>query len=252
MSTIYCFSSTGNSLYVANRIAETIKANVSPMVTREAICNDDVIGFVFPTFFWGFPKTVTDFITKLSITNRNAYIFAVITYGGYVTGVLGKLTKLLKEKGCVLAYGKTLKCVENYIPSYSVNDSPALQNKVETELEIITNEIVNRQLQKVGTYTVLNRLIYAFYPANSKNCDSNFTVEDSCSKCGMCQDICPRENIQVDNGKPVFKHDCELCLACLHICPAQAINWKNKTKGKERYINPHITPKELTSFHRGV
>lgn|GEM_PF-5474137 len=51
MSTIFCFSSTGNSLYVAKSIAEKINADVLSMSKPVTSCSDDVIGFVFPIYF---------------------------------------------------------------------------------------------------------------------------------------------------------------------------------------------------------
>lgn len=250
MATVFCFSSTGNSLRAANIIAEAINANVFSMAKPVDVCNDDVIGFVFPTFFWGLPKTVDSFIKGLEITNRDAYIFAVATYGGVTTGVTGKVNKILRQKGRSLSYGKLIKSVENYIPGYKVNDSPEFQEEIETAIKKSAGELAAGKHKKSGAYTIINKLIHKFYPANGKNCDIFFTVDDICQKCGACQKICPRGNIGADGGKPVFRHNCELCLACLHICPAQAINWKNKTAGKKRYRNPHVTEDELLSFNR--
>jgi MinD superfamily P-loop ATPase len=78
-----------------------------------------------------------------------------------------------------------------------------------------------------------------------------FTVAQSCNGCAICQAICPAKNITISQGKPEFHQKCEHCLACLHSCPHQALDWKNKTQGKERYKNPFIKQKELIALSSG-
>ena len=60
-----------------------------------------------------------------------------------------------------------------------------------------------------------------------------------------CQKVCPANNIEIKSGKLYFRHKCEHCLACVHNCPVQAINWKHKTDGKERYRNAGVRLNEL-------
>ncbi len=52
MATIFYFTSTGNSLNAARRIAEAINAQILPMREEYAVCDDDVIGLVFPNYYW--------------------------------------------------------------------------------------------------------------------------------------------------------------------------------------------------------
>jgi Fe-S-cluster-containing hydrogenase component 2 len=57
--------------------------------------------------------------------------------------------------------------------------------------------------------------------------------------------MCPRGNIKMTDKGIEFTGNCELCLGCVHSCPQKAINWNNKTQGKERYLNPNIKRSEL-------
>ena len=41
---------------------------------------NEVVGFVAPTYFWGIPKNVKEFLEKISI-NGQSYLFYVSTYG---------------------------------------------------------------------------------------------------------------------------------------------------------------------------
>ena len=249
MATIYCFSSTGNSLYVAKRISEKINASLISMTQNVDVCIDDMIGFVFPVYFWGLPKIVERFITRLKIANDKAYVFTIATYGSTIHGVLGAVIKIMTRKQIKLAYGNTLKSVENYIPGYKVNDTESFQKRIDENLSVIVNEIYEKRHNSPAKSTILNRIISSMNPANQADCDQYFTVSDYCNGCGVCQNVCPVNNIDIKNVKPVFKHSCEHCLACIHACPQTAIEWKTKTIGKERYRNLHVSLNEIITFN---
>lgn len=248
MAKVYCFSATGNSLYVAKRIAEKIGAKVVSMCTEPEICNDDVIGFVFPNFFGGLPKTVEKYVSNLTVTNKNAYLFAVVTYGGSGYGVQGGLQKLLRQKGLSLQYGKNIKSVGNYLPMYEVNDSNQIHNQVDDEVNHAIDDVAHRKQNKIQRHSIVNTIAYSVFPGRKGICDRHFSVSSSCTHCGICQKVCPVNNILVESNKVIFLHHCEHCMACIHACPAHAIEWKKSTQGKKRYRNPHISLNEIISF----
>lgn len=248
MNTIFCFSGTGNSLYAANKIAETLAAEVYNM--REPVeCAGDVIGFVFPTYFWGLPKTVSRFLEKMRITNKGAYIFSVTTYGGFSYGVSGAVNKLLGKQGVKLLYSGKVKMVENYIPGFNVNDTDKLWEKSDKQIDRIIKDINDRRRNISEIYTVFNNTAQKFYPANKGNCAKNFTV-DGCKACGLCGNICPNDNIKFIDGIPKYGENCDLCLGCLNVCPADAINYNNQTQGKKHYKNRKVSVNELIDLHR--
>lgn len=247
MNKIFCFSGTGNSLYAANKIAETLDADVCNM--REPVeCGSDVIGFVFPTYFWGLPKTVSRFLEKMRITNKNAYIFSVTTYGSFSYGVSGAVNKLLGKQGVKLSYGGKVKMVENYIPGFNANDTDKLWEKSDKKIDRIIADIAGRRRNTSEIYTVFNNAAQKFYPANNGNCAKNFTV-DGCKACGLCEKICPNDNITFIDGAPQFGESCELCMGCLNVCPADAINYGTATGGKKRYKNRKVSANELIDLY---
>ena len=270
MTTIFCFTSTGNSLYAAKIIAEKTGGEVVPMrgdsadVTRHdehdehsgelvpmpgnpPVCGDEAIGFVFPVYFWGLPRMMERFVKDLRIEDKEAYIFSVATYGGATQGVHGILDRLLKPKGVALHYGKNLKSVENYLPEFKVNDSEAMRKKNDENARQIAEAVSRGERNRIYAPTFINKLSQNSYP--DENSDRFFTVSPECTGCAVCQKVCPADNITMDSGRPLFNHTCENCLACLHSCPKCAIDWKNKTKGKARYRNPGISLDELISFN---
>lgn len=252
MAVIFCFSGTGNSLYAAKKIAASIGADVKNMRDPRTVgaVNDEVIGFVFPTYFWGLPKSVRRFIGKLQIENKNAYIFAVTTYGGFSAGVCDAVNVLIKKNGVKLSYSAKVKMVENYLPGFESNDSDELWEKSDKALDKVISEISARKKVSAAPYTVLNGLAQKAYPSNKPGCADKFSVE-GCKNCGICAKICPNGNIKLENGVPVFGDKCDLCLACLNNCPANAIEY-GKSRGKKRYKNRRVSVDELIEFNNKI
>lgn len=247
MNKIFCFSGTGNSLYAANKIAAEINAEVDNMRSGGE-CNANVIGIVFPVYFWGLPKTVERFLCDVSITSKSAYIFAVVTYGGFAVGVDGAVNELLKKQGVKLSYSAKVKMVENYLPGFKVNDNKALWQKTDSMLDRIISDIKRRAVSRITPYTAVNRAVHKSYPPLKTDCGKLFTV-DGCRQCTACVDVCPNNNITMENGSPKFGSNCELCMGCVHICPADAIDYNNQTQGKKRYKNRKVSAKELIDLH---
>jgi ferredoxin len=248
MARIYCFTSTGNSLYAAKQIAGEINGVVLPMNSIPTTCDDNIVGFVFPVYFWGLPRIVARFLSEIQISGKETYVFAVLTSGGPVFGVRGLLKKLLKLKGITLQYSTGLVSVTNYLPKNTVNDSEERRRKSDENLRRIIGEIKNRTANHASSFTAINSLIYKIFP--NENSDRHFTVSEKCTGCSTCQKICPVNNIVMENGRPYFQNQCEHCLGCLHGCPAAAIDWKQKTQGKQRYRHPNIGLDELISFSK--
>lgn len=247
MATIYCFTSTGNSLYTANKIANKVGGKLQSMRGEPVTCEDDVIGFIFPCYFWGLPRMVERFVSKMRITNKDAYIFAVLTCGGPVFGVMGLLKRLLRPKNIRLRYSERIISVTNYLPEYVAKDSQALRQNIDAHIHRTADAIINREVRRIPSITLLNRLIYKACP--DENCDRYFSVTSLCNGCATCQKVCPADNILMEAGKPDFQHKCEHCLACLHNCPTHAIDWKNKTQGKHRYRNSKVSLDDLIAFN---
>ena len=251
MTTIFCFTSTGNSLVIAKQLAERTGGEVISMTKEVAVCDDKKIGFVFPAYFWDIPKIVERFVRKLEITNPDVYVFVVVTYGGRIHGVTGIFKRWLSKKGIVLNYSSKIKTVENYIPMYKVNNSDGIHVKVRNDIDIIADDINDNKMNKAEMVTPVNPFMRYFFPGKSADCDKNFVVSDACVDCEICAKVCPMSNISYSEQRPVFHHNCEHCLACIHMCPEEAIQWKKKTIGKERYRNPNVKLSELEDLING-
>jgi ferredoxin len=81
--------------------------------------------------------------------------------------------------------------------------------------------------------TLLN---FAFYPVVVSA--KGFTATDSCISYKKCEQVCPLNNIRLENDKPVWGQACTHCMACISVCPPAAIEYKQATQGKTRHYLP--------------
>ncbi len=65
----------------------------------------------------------------------------------------------------------------------------------------------------------------------------SFSVDDTCTGCGICEKICPVHTIRIsDTGKPVWGKACTQCLGCINRCPAHAIQYGKGTVRKRQIL----------------
>ena len=69
--------------------------------------------------------------------------------------------------------------------------------------------------------------------------DKSFEVNDHCTGCGTCSQICPVNNIKIINNKPEWQHHCENCYACYVWCPNDAIQGEIVAYNK-KYHHPDV------------
>ncbi|MBS6642918.1 MAG: EFR1 family ferrodoxin [Clostridiaceae bacterium] len=72
-------------------------------------------------------------------------------------------------------------------------------------------------------------------------------MDDTCIRYGICQKVCPNQNIVLENDSLSFRHRCDHCVACINNCPQSAIQWKRSTKKRARYKKPGISVKEIVA-----
>jgi ferredoxin len=253
---LFYFTGTGNSLTAAKELAKKLdRAEVisipKALEDTESLAAEK-IGIIFPVYIWGIPLIVIDFIKKLEGLDTN-YIFAITTCGGFPAGTLLQTQKLLKAQGQELASGFSIMMPGNYTPMYGAKPEE-VQQKMFTEMKEKINTIAtvvnNNKVQKPEKNSLLTNflfssLIYKLSAAQMPKMDKDFWVDDNCDGCNICANICPKNNIVLENKKPTWHQKCEQCLACLQWCPKEAIQFGKKTVGRKRYRHPEIKISEL-------
>lgn len=90
---------------------------------------------------------------------------------------------------------------------------------------------------------VILRFLGALVTRGSKGL--GLTASDACTACGICAQVCPTENIELQGKTPVWGDRCVTCFACLHWCPVHAISLGGLDMGITPYHHPDVTLAEI-------
>lgn len=250
---IYYFTGTGNSLAVAQGLCSHIgdcelAALASLAKSPGPIVPDaDRVGIVSPLYFFGLPEIVAEFASRLDLS-RTAYVFSVLTMGGSGgSAALRQLEGILEaapgKRG--LDAGFSIRMPGNYILMYDALSQERIERTVRAA-DLRVEEIAKSVKGNVRVMpawspiaALIHHLMYPRFRKGVHEADRRFSVDDRCTSCNTCVEVCPVENIRLEDGRPAWLHHCEQCMACIQLCPAHAIQAK-KTEGRQRYRHPGI------------
>jgi ferredoxin/flavodoxin len=260
-NTMFYFTGTGNSLKVAKDIIEisnipdfnivSIAKNISNV---KNIKPEGIVGFVFPVYYYGIPKIVSEFLENIDLKNAS-YIFVVAGYGasGGNGGCLHQAKNIFLKNNIRLNAGFYIKTIDNFI--LWIWDVPSIEkhnmiNKLTNKKVKIISEHISKETEYFDKSFMeyIGPVLFGY-----KNfikiviiSDKSFFSDSNCNSCGICAKVCPTDNIKLNNGRPEWKSEnCQKCLACLHLCSKKSIEYGNKTRKRSRYKNQYIKIEEL-------
>ena len=247
---IFYFSATGNSKYVADRIAA---ATGDKTISITDCCKGDgfffdeadkTVGIVSPTYAWGLPIIVREFLQKLTLHTKPDYLWFAATYGT-TPGQTGRFAEdILKAKGLSVSARFSVKMPDTWTPIFDLSDKAKvslINERAESEIDRIIEMVSGRETgdyMKSKIPLCLAKAVYGIeYDSMRKT--KHFAVEDSCIGCGLCARNCLVSAIEIREKKPVWvKDQCVMCLGCLHHCPKFAIQYGKRTKRHGQYTHP--------------
>lgn len=210
---ILYFSGTGNSKYVAKRIADAlgdalvnlndrIKASDTSLVeTGERVI------IVMPTYAWRIPRIVRDWLLKTELHGAKQAWF-VMTCGSEIGNADKYNRDLCAEKNLTCMGTAQIVMPENYIAMFSApqaDEARKIVAKAEPSIERAIAAIQSNQpfaptrnnLYDRFMSGPVNPIFYKFFvKANA------FTASSACIGCGQCVKSCPMNNVAIKDGKP--------------------------------------------------
>ncbi|MDR2915716.1 MAG: EFR1 family ferrodoxin [Tannerella sp.] len=250
---IFYFTGTGNSLWVAETVAESFTDKtiaISDYFNGDTttwpeftLSSGEYVGFVFPVHAWGIPPLMHKFIERLRLNSyKDQTIFGIFTCGDECGYTKEMFVKLIQAKGWECHHTYSVQMPNTYIvfPGFDVDSKELETQKLENAKNIlpgIINAIRDNKpihAYKKGSMSFLKSRI--IYPQFCKHAMSSrpFYSTGACTSCGLCARVCPTKNITVTE-KPVWGNHCTQCLACIHRCPERAIEYGKVTRNKGRY-----------------
>lgn len=238
------FSGTGNSRFIAKKIAEITDDEIISINSRikngnyEDVQSEKPLVFVGPVYAGRYPRIMEKYIEKVTFYGTyQAYFIATCAAEAYQTE---KYVKKLCDKKLFSSMGfNSVVMPQGYIALGGTQSREENNKTVERALPKIKNiaytirEMKPLQKETVGSIIMskyINPVMYSFM-INAKG----FKVTNKCTSCGKCVERCPLNNITLVDGKPTWGNNCTHCMACIGGCPTKAVEYGKKTVGKPRH-----------------
>ena len=240
------FTGTGNSRHIAERIAHAL--NDTLISLNDRIKSGDItplavngrLVLVMPTYAWRIPRIVRDHLLRTELRGARETWF-VMDCGSEIGNAAKYNRQLAAQKQ--LQYMGTAQIImpENYIAMFNApqkEQARSIVEQAEPALQKVLTPLKAGQEFPPPRETLYDRLMsgpvnpvfYRFFVKADA-----FRATDACIGCGKCVELCPLNNIRLENGKPVWGKNCTHCMACICYCPKEAIEYGKKSKGKPRY-----------------
>lgn len=244
---VFYFSGTGNSAFVAEKIAKVSGDEIISIneVLKEGRWDDYSSPdfpwvFVAPVYSWRLPRIVERFIRDTKFLDQKEVYF-LLTCGGESGNAVHYTRLLCEEKGWKMKGFAELVMPENYTAMFTCPEpeeanrivAKAYQKLVPLMDCIVKGQDFPEHVAKLKFLSWITPIFYSLFVHARK-----FTVSEGCIHCGKCVALCPLGNISMreEDQKIIYADHCTHCMACINSCPTEAIDYGRGSKGKHRYL----------------
>ena len=255
---IYYFSGTGNSQWIAERIAAGLGEETTNLqyltdekTALETTVSAPVIGFVMPTYMGDIPWLVKRILLHFHM-DPSSYVFLVMDSNNGESGnAFRSFAQAIHHAGAEMKAGFNVQMPGNCLKSSEEENRKRLAKAPQT-----VDEIIRQLKDRTVNYHhdgsdapdgfVENSYFYGKHSLKRLTLMTNFVVTDECNGCGLCVKMCPVGNIRIILEKAVHGGNCAACCRCLHWCPKNATLLNVPTlKNRKQYHHPEITAKDI-------
>ncbi len=246
---ILYFSGTGNSRYIAQKLAEQCsdelvsmnrgmrQRKLDPYNSQYAFSSEKPFVVVCPTYCWHVPKVVEEYLLDSRFLGSSELYF-LLTCGSGTGQAAAHARNICKKLSMEFMGLASIRMPENYItlfrapePDEAVGIIRAAMPQVENiAQQILIRHTIRDSYSGPAMPEPLCRLFYRFFVHDRK-----FRVTDICIGCMACAKLCPMVNIRMKDQKPVWLGSCTQCQSCIAVCPTNAVEFGRRTRGKRRY-----------------
>jgi len=236
---ILYFSGTGNTWLMASAIAgefgkRGFQADLMAIEQTPRnldVSGYDIVGIGFPVYAWCFPSNVRRFLKRIPQgEGRGAFVFSTVQSSS--VGAEALAARYLERRGYRVASARMFLAVNNETIYYGPADprSPDTLRRLEEMksqaapfvTEVLAGDaVLERNGLPALVFSQLAGMCFDLldgWPASR-----NFRINETCTRCGICERICPEGNIYGSLSWPRFRNRCLMCERCVNFCPVKAI-----------------------------
>lgn len=243
----FFMTGTGNSYQVAKWFIESVQQIPAELFqvkeTKQADINigaQDLLVFSYPTHGFTAPWLMIKYIFRLPQSNGVHAVLLPTRAGTRMFGLT--LPGMEGTAGYLIAL---LLWFKGYKPrGVAAVDMPSNWTAVhwglnEQNVKIIVDkaavkvaklartitagQTVYRGLLPLGIGLLLARISLMYLIIGQLVLAKLFFASNTCTGCGLCQRICPKNSIVMSGSKPHWTYTCDSCMACMNFCPQQSI-----------------------------
>ena len=241
------FSGTGNSKYIAELFCRRMNAICHSIEDKidfdDLFISEEVIGFCYPVYGSRVPRIMREFVKKHmeSLKDKKLIIFCTQMY--FSGDGARAFTDIFPRDYIEVIYAEHF-LMPNNVCNLFITPLPSVKSiekyiaKAERKMQTVCGKIKNSVIKKRGFNPgsrALGLIQGVFYPKFEKAGMKKVWINDNCTQCNLCVDICPMNNFENENGKITPKHNCTMCYRCINKCPQKAISVYLRGKVKKQY-----------------
>ena len=235
--TIVYFSGTGNTACVARELRNAFrKQGIEPHFTSleegsaSISSGSDFLIVLFPVYCFDAPTPLFEFVETLA--THKGLRTAVISVSGGGDMVANRacrvrLIKKLERKGCSVVYETMLTMTSNFATATPLPAAAALLRVLPEKCAALVEDLLAEKKLRTNA-PLIDRLgaqlgLLERSRFGQGAFGRHIRAESACNSCGWCARNCPRKNVSLETGIPVFGRRCVMCFRCLYGCPHKAL-----------------------------
>ena len=244
------FSGTGNTHFIAKKIKESLQeedtecsaVEIFPLST---VKDYDILIFGFPVYGCKMPDFLKQFTDKFTLT-KTKRIILFSTFAYTPCNAMKGAANYFERAGFRVAFARGIKMPGSDGLLFVKKNSRIAEKMsqinpkgIKQFIDSVKNAVYsdNPDIQGNVFFAPAEIIMKLFVPIENKLKAAMF-ADESCIHCGICEKVCPVNNIKVTKDKVLFGKECVLCLRCVSQCPTEAIQIGKFTKGTVRWKGP--------------
>lgn len=197
----------------------------NPCNDKLEISSKDALLFSMPVYGGYIPKHCVEMVKNLKGHNTPAIIVAVYGNRHYDNALL-QMKDILTEQGFNIVAAGAFIAEHSVFPNVASGRPDYEDKKAMEEFAKKCSQILNSP--KIKKHRVLNLPGEMEYNSHYAGLPFKPSADEKCIDCGECARICPKKAIDINNIKVTNGDLCIGCGACIKICPVGARNYHSE------------------------